>query len=324
MLTVGVRLLAAGVLVLSATGCFQRPGRPREQVFAVNVMPAVSGSLIDYLEVNGDIEASSTIDVFAEKMGEVIGIDVSLGQHVAAGQTIARIDPSRPGQRYVPNPVTAPIAGTITSLPIRIGGTVSMTSPIAKISRTNDLVITTDVAERFVAKMKTGLTASIWLEAYPDEQFAARVTEVSPVVDPVSRTLAVKLAFTGDTQRVKAGMFAEVRIITEVKKKVIKIPFNAIVRMEDKSYVFVVKELPKQPEQDAAGDKTAPPEASVEKREIESGLVVDDKVEVKSGLKAGEEVVVAGQKSLDDGVKVKVIEKLPGFPVEDKIGGGVR
>ncbi len=327
-------LLAAGIMLLSPAGCMPKESAGREPVFAVNVMPAAAGNLIDYLEVNGDIEASSTIDVYPDKAGEIIRIDVTLGQRVAAGQVIARIDPSRPGQRYEPNPVTAPIAGTITSLPIRLGGSVSLASLIAKISRTNDLIIVTNVAERFVAKMKTGLDAAVSLDAFPGELFPATVTEVSPVVDPVSRSLGIKLAFTGPTDRIKAGMFAEIRIITGVKKNVIRIPFNAIVRMEGKSYVFVAREAPadqkpadaspveKKPADAAAPAADRRPVGVAEKREVVTGLIVDDKVEIKSGVTAEEKVVVAGQKSLDDKAKIRIIEELPGYPVQDTISGG--
>ncbi|MBN1523244.1 MAG: efflux RND transporter periplasmic adaptor subunit [Spirochaetales bacterium] len=325
--------IVTGILIIISAvlfaGCMPSAPQKQEQVFAVNVMPATSGELIDYLEVNGDIEATSNIDVFADKAGEIIGINVSLGQYVLAGQTIAFVDASRPGQSYIPNPVRAPISGTITSLPIRIGATISMASPIAKISRTNDLIITTNVAERFVARMKTGLTAQVWLEAYPDEAFTAKVTEVSPVIDPVTRSLAVKLAFTGKTDKIKTGMFAEVRIITETKQNVIKIPFVAVVRVDDKSFVFVAKEgqpeeKPAEPEKlsDAKADTHIM--GIAEKREVKTGLVVDNKVEIKAGLQAGEKVIIQGQKSLDDQSKIRIIEESPGIPEKDEIGGGAR
>ncbi len=321
----GAGLLAAAIILTALSGCMPKGPAGRETMFAVNVMPATQGSLIDYLEVNGDIEASSTIDVFPEKMGEVVGIDVTLGQRVAVGQVIARIDPSRPGQRYVANPVTAPIAGTITALPIRLGSTVSMSSPIAKISRTNDLIVSTNVAERFTAKMKTGLDANIWLDAFPDEHFPAKVTEVSPVVDPVTRSLGVKLAFTGETDRIKAGMFAEIKIITSVKRGVIRIPFNAIVRMEGKSYVFVAREKPEEAKPEEGAPETNGRTLGVaEKRSVVTGLIVDDKVEILSGVAAGEKVIVAGQKSLGDQVKVRIIEELAGYPEQDLLTGGER
>ena len=129
-------------------------------------------------------------------------------------------------------------------------------------------------------------------------------------------------------------MFAEIRIITEVKKNVIRIPFNAIVRMEGKSYVYVGREAPAEanPTEAQSSDKkpadaTAPaadhrPVGVVEKREVVTGLIVDDKVEIKSGVTADEKVVVAGQKSLDDKVKIRIIEELPGYPAQDTISGG--
>ncbi|RPJ08050.1 MAG: efflux RND transporter periplasmic adaptor subunit, partial [Spirochaetaceae bacterium] len=281
------------------------PQHDKEPVFAVSVTPAVSGRLMSYLEVNGDIESSSNIDVYAEKAGEVVSVNVALGQYVSEGQTIARVDPSRPGQRYVPNPVTAPISGMITSLPVRVGATVSMTSAIARISRTQDLIITTNVAERFTGLMHTGLSAEVRLEAFPEVIFTARVSEVSPVVDPVTRSMTVKLVFTGNRDGVKTGMFAEVRIITTVKNNIIKIPLQALVKRGEQQFVFVAKDA-----------------QSVEKREVVSGIEVDNKLEITKGLVAGELIVVEGQRSLGDGSKIRVIREIPGLPAEDTIGGG--
>ena len=124
--TVSYRLTAVlAAFVLAALFSCRPQVKKEEPVFAVNVTPVTRGSISDYILVNGDVETLTNIDVFADKSGEILSINVSLGQYVAAGQTIARVDPSRPGQRFIPNPVTAPIAGTIVALPVQLGATVN-------------------------------------------------------------------------------------------------------------------------------------------------------------------------------------------------------
>ncbi|MCA1755063.1 MAG: efflux RND transporter periplasmic adaptor subunit [Spirochaeta sp.] len=124
-------LLSAG-LVLASCGQFaggrgEEPvgeQEPEETVFPVGVSTAVRGEMFDYLRVNGDVETSSAVDVFAETVGEVTSIPVRIGQRVERSQVVAEIDPSRPGQRFTPSPVRAPISGTVVSLPTQVGARV--------------------------------------------------------------------------------------------------------------------------------------------------------------------------------------------------------
>ena len=92
-----------------------------EAVFAVNVTSAVQGEIFDYLEVNGDVVAESSVDVFADTSGKLLRLAVSVGDYVRKDQTIASVDPSRPGQTFAPSPVKSPINGTITRIPATSG-----------------------------------------------------------------------------------------------------------------------------------------------------------------------------------------------------------
>jgi membrane fusion protein (multidrug efflux system) len=293
-------VLAAAILLMS---CF--PGTPDEEietVFAVNIIPAAQGELNEYIQVNGDVESLASIDVFADNNGEIISINVGLGQYVYAGQVIAKVDPSRPGQNFLPNPVRAPISGTIIALPVRVGSTISVQTPVAKISRTNELELVTNIAERFIADIKVGLDALVRFQAYPEQVFKAKIKEVSPVLDSVTRSLEVKLRFTENARQVKAGMFAEIKIITQTKKDIIKIPAHCLVHRFEDTFVFVVKE-----------------DSWVEKREVVQGIEIDNKLEILSGLEAGEMIVAQGQKVLEDQAKVRIIETLPPLASEDTI-----
>jgi RND family efflux transporter MFP subunit len=150
--------------------------------------------------------------------------------------------------------------------------------------------------------MKVGLDALVRFEAFPDRHFTARVSELAPVVDPITRTMEVKLDFTGRYDRVKAGMFAEIKIITEKKNNVIKIPADCLVKRYGGDFVFVVKET-----------------GQAERRAVKPGIEIDNKLEIIEGLKPGEEIVVRGQTLLEDNAKIKIIEQVPPLDVEDSI-----
>lgn len=274
----------------------------QQTVFAVNVTPAIEGEINDYIELNGEIQTISTIDVFPETNGELTELYVRVGESVRRDQVIAEVDPSRPGQNFVASPVRAPISGTVVEVPGRVGQTVSMSTPVVRISRTDQLEVVTHVAERFISKIQEGLNAVIRLDAYPEERFAATVSELSPVVDPATRTLEVKLRLDESDRRVKAGMFAAVRIITEEKDGIVKIPANCLVTRFGDTFVFVVND-----------------EGVAQQRDVTPGIEVDNKLEIVSGLEPGERVVYQGQSLLKDQARVRVIETVRPLEAQDEV-----
>jgi membrane fusion protein, multidrug efflux system len=273
-----------------------------DTVFAVNVTPAIRGEINDYIEVNGDVETTTSVDVYADTAGEIARLPVRLGQTVEAGALIAEVDPSRPGQNFALSPVRSPIAGTITRLPARVGAQVSPQAPIAVVSRTNELEVIVDISERFISKVRAGLPATIHLDAFPDQQFDARVTELNPVVDPLTRTLEVKLGFNRPDPRIRAGMFAEVRIITEQKDNIVKVPADVLIRRFGETFVFIARE-----------DGTA------ERRIVNPGIEIDNKLEITAGLEAGELVVYQGQNLLEEDSPIRIIDTIEPLSAEDTI-----
>ncbi|WP_455382615.1 efflux RND transporter periplasmic adaptor subunit [Salinispira pacifica] len=278
----------------------QKPAAPT--VFPVSVTEAVTGDLNNYIAVTGGVQAANQVDVYADTSGQLVKRNVSLGQYVRQNEVVAEVDPSRPGQNFVPSPVRAPIAGTITALPADIGSRITQGVPVVQISTLGQLEIHTDIAERYIGLVRLGERAFVSLEPYPDERFAARVSELSPVVDPQTRTMGVTLQLDRPDQRVKPGMFAEIKIITQQRTGLVKVPSDAILIRGDRKFVFVV---------DQSG--------SVVQRDVSVGIEIDGKAEVTAGLSAGEKVVVKGQTLLANGAAVKVIEEVPPLPAEDKI-----
>ncbi len=268
-------------------------------VFAVNTTTAVKGQIRDYLALSGDLVAGSTVDVYSDVAGKVTKLYVDIGTRVAKDDPIADVDPSRPGMTYVAGVAKAPIAGTVVALPVQLGTTVSQAAPIARLARTDALELRTYVAERFVSKMRLGLRAEVMLEAYPGRVFPAVVKELSPVLDPASRTMEVRLDIYGDGARLKAGMFAKVKVITENKQNIVKIPATAVVKRFGESYVFTVET-----------DPTDPAFRVARKRAVVPGILIDDKLEVAGGVAADEEIIVRGQTLLEDGTRVNVVERV--------------
>ncbi|MBN1411994.1 MAG: efflux RND transporter periplasmic adaptor subunit [Spirochaetales bacterium] len=278
-----------------------------ETVFAVNTTKAVKGQINNYLELNGDVETESSVDVYADTMGKLTKLKITIGSRVKKDQVIAEVDPSRPGSTFVASPVKSPIDGTVTAIPVQVGSTIMQGISIARITSTDQVQIRTFVAERFVSRMKVGLDAILHFEAVPGTRFLGRITELSPVLDPASRTMEVKLKLNEPDARIKPGMFAKIKIITEKKDSIVKVPAECLVYRYGEYMVFVVK-----PEEEE--DK-----ATVQQRIVVPGIQIDNKLEIMDGLKTGEEVVVQGQTLLEDKTPVKIINRVEPLSIRDVV-----
>jgi len=266
-------------------------------VFAVNTTRAVKGQIRDYLALSGDIVSGTTVDAYSDVAGKITKIYVSTGQRVQKDEPLAEVDPSRPGMTFNPGVVKAPISGTVVALPAQLGMTISQAVPVARLAGAGSLEARTYVAERFISKMKVGLPVELSLDAFPGRTFYGRVRELSPTVDPVSRTMEVRITVQNEASTLKTGMFAKIKIITEEKSGIVKIPAAAIVRRYGEQYVFTVESDPQDPAFTIA-----------KKRVVTPGILIDDQVEIRNGLEAGAEVVLRGQSLLEDGVRVRVVD----------------
>ena len=301
-------LMAAAILSSALVSCKGKSEKTEkeeetETIYAVNADIVQAGNLDDYLEFGGDVSSVSAVDVYPAAAGKISRIRVSVGDLVKKDQIIAYVDPSRPGMNYSENPVKAPISGRVTSFPPTIGTMVSQSYSIAKISDTDELQIKVNVAERFISRIRENQTAIVSFDAYPGVEFKARVFEVSPVLDTTSRTMLAKLKVEPADSRIKAGMYARVKLITDTIEGAVVIPNDAIVYRDGKPYVFTAK--------------SESSESSVNMVSVKEGLSVDNKTEIQEGLKEGDVIIVKGQSLLSDGSKVKILS-ISGKAVENK------
>ncbi len=294
------RILLLAVVSLAVFGISKIPSKNKmpegekagvDKVYTVQTQKALVKPLQEYLFVNGNIQTNNTISVYPDISGKVKSVKVTLGSNVKRGDLIATVDPSVPGSIYAESPVYAPISGKITAIPLTVGTSVSTTSAIAQIGTVNGLQIKAMVSEKNVAVLKNGLEADISLVAYSGESFKAHVNRVSPIVDEASRTKEIYLLFDSDDERVNAGMYAKIKLYTTLHTDSIVIPYDAVVSIDNKSYVYV-----------ALSDGTA------SLRQVECGVIVDGCVQIIKGLEEGESIVVTGVSALDDGVKIRNVE----------------
>ena len=219
--------------------------KDEKSVFAVDVIKVVRGEFNDYIKLYGSIQSKRNVKVFPDQNGKVANLYVKLGQTINKGTKLMDIDPSKPGMTYANSPVFAPVAGSITSLPFKIGETVSVQSAVASIGQLDSLEIVSNVAEKYISKMKEGLTVYITVDAYHDKTFKGITSEISPVVDEISRTLEVKSDIKDPNSKLlKPGMYADLKVVTEYKANTFKIPSECVMRRYGSTFVYVIAQIP--------------------------------------------------------------------------------
>lgn len=253
----------------------------------VSVADLAPASISRTIRLNGDVVSRSEISVFPDTSGKLVKYEVGVGARVAKGDIIARIDPSKPGSAYTESPVRSPIEGTVISLPFVPGQTVSVSSGIAVVGSLDNLQIVTFVPEKYVAVLRAGLPASVTLAPYPDSRLAAAVTQVSPVIDPTSRTVELRLSVRDPDSLLKSGMFAVITLVTQSRSGAMVVPNSAIRDYNADKVVYAVDG-----------------EGIARRRIVVPGLSNDTETELLSGVAFGERVIVSG--SVSEGTPVRI------------------
>jgi cobalt-zinc-cadmium efflux system membrane fusion protein len=172
--------------------------------------------------------------------------------------------------------LTAPISGTVIERNGTIGATVGSDANLFKIVDLSSVWIDANVFEKDLERVRQGQMVTVTVPAFPGSTFSGKVILVSSVVNPETRTVQVRTEVSNGDGRLKPDMFANVEIVTAAHGTAISIPLSAMLDDNGQSVVFV-----------AEGD-------GYKKKMVTLGLKSDDRVEILTGLNAGDKVVVKG------------------------------
>lgn len=186
--------------------------------------------------------------------------------------------------------IRATIGGVITRRHIKVGHTLAQNAPAFEMKRLDNIEAELNVPEREIRRIRAGQFARVIVDALPDDGFEGEVTRVAPEVDPTSGTFRVTVTLDNADGRLKPGMFGRVDVRTDVRADALLTPLEAVVTLRDRSSLFVVSE-------DVA-----------ERRQVTTGYVSDGNIEILTGAREGEQVVMTGQDGLRDGTRVSIVE----------------
>jgi multidrug efflux pump subunit AcrA (membrane-fusion protein) len=181
----------------------------------------------------------------------------------------------------------SPVSGFVTDRKAFPQTAVTPDMDLYVISDLSSIWVNADVYEYEVPFVKRGQTAKMQLSYYPGKLYVGKITYIYPTVDPVSRTVKVRIDFPNPNFELKPHMFADVQLKINYGTQMV-VPQEAVLDSGTKQYVFI-----------ALGDGMFAP------RTIQIGAKVDDSVVVLAGLNAGETIVTSGNFLIDSESRLK-------------------
>jgi membrane fusion protein, heavy metal efflux system len=179
--------------------------------------------------------------------------------------------------------ISSPLAGSVTVLNVAPGNMINdPTQPLMTIADLSTVWVTALVPEKDLASVAKNQAARVMLSAYPDRELSGRVLFISDVIEPDSRRGKIRIAFANSDYALKPNMFATVEL-SGAEHSLVVLPSSALLMNNDRTSVFVA---------------TAP--WTFERRSVDTQLEEGSSVAIRSGVNAGEQVLVKGGILLND------------------------
>ena len=184
--------------------------------------------------------------------------------------------------------IRAPFDGFVEKRLVNLGELVKAQMPVMVVVRLDPLKVIAEIPEKMAPWIHPGLEAELQVDAYRDKKFTGKVSRISPGVNATTRAFAFEALVPNSDSVLKPGTFARVHIESGKVDDVLTLPYAALQYRYGVNRVFVVN-----------GDKLA-------MRELTVGERIGDRIEVVTGVKAGERVAVSDVDTLADGTLVTV------------------
>jgi len=197
--------------------------------------------------------------------------------------------------------IRSPIDGVVTDRPLFPGELASANQPLLTVMNTSHLITKSHIAQSQAVTLKVGDAATIQI-AGVDDPVPAKVSLVSPALDPGSTTIEVWVETSKPPIELKPGMTVQVAVTAATAKNAVLVPKNSVVESpETGSFVLLAGK-------DGLAHQTP----------VQLGLRGPDEMQIMKGVSAGDSVVVTGAYSIPDKTKIKIEAPAPTENTDDK------
>lgn len=180
--------------------------------------------------------------------------------------------------------IEAPFDGVAGIRVVNVGDYVKDGADLVNVEDTSTVLLDFRLAERYVARIKTGQPVEAQVDAMPGRSFKGHVDAIDSLLDANGRSLLVRARLQNPGGELRSGMFARTRIVFATRSNAMVVPEEALVPLAGKQYLVKVVDGPK-------GKQSQRIEARI-------GMRLPGKVEILEGLAVGDQVVTAGQARL--------------------------
>lgn len=184
--------------------------------------------------------------------------------------------------------IRAPFSGVLGIRRVSVGSLVRPADVITTLDDISQMKLDFSVAENHLASLAIGQEVQAKSVAYPGEIFEGKISSVDTRIDPVSRSIQARAIIENSDSKLRPGMLLQIRLEKEVLKA-LTVDEKALVPIQDKQYVFVVRD------------------GKVHQTEVEIGERKPGRVQIVSGIKVGDEVVIEGTLRVQDQSAVRVL-----------------
>ncbi|MBL7188560.1 MAG: efflux RND transporter periplasmic adaptor subunit [Phycisphaerae bacterium] len=320
----------------------EAPAAPAPPV-NVTVMAVPSEDIVDTLELPAVVEPNRVVTVSAEFEGRIEQIPCKEGSEVRAGHLLIQlnadligpavkiakaqvdrdqieydrmkrlVDDDATSQRDLDDATTklaiskaqfdevaarekrtrilAPLDGVLNDLLVEEGEYVSIGTPVAEIVETKVVKVAVEVPERDIVFFEVGRQAEVLVHTRDeDKRLEGNITFISELADHQTRSTRMEVTLANEQGLVRSGQIVLVKLTRRVLKDAVMIPLLAVIPMEEGNAVYVVNST------------------EAKRQMVELGIFKGDRVQIKSGLKAGDKLIIAGHGFVAPGQEVNISE----------------
>ena len=210
------------------------------EVFSVSVERPKNRDLKHQLLTSGSLKALEEAVIYPRVSGKLLRNVLREGDKVKKGQTISLIERDEVGAKYEPVVVPSTINGVVGRIYLDPGANVVTSTPIALVVNQDTIRIAVDIPERYIGEISKGQKAWLTVEALPNQKFEAVLDLISPVVDSLSRSVAVEFKADNKEGKLMSGMFAKLDISLAEQKNALSLSKKNILENKDGSYYVLV------------------------------------------------------------------------------------
>ena len=264
-------------LFVDATGVAVRRGQPLLTLYSP-MLVAAQEELLTARRLATSLDSSET-EAWRNARALLEAARRRLVNWDISAEQIERLE--RAGEVTKTLALTAPFDGVVLEKAVVAGQAVSPGMKLYRLADLSTVWIEGDVFEQDIASVRVGAPARVELGAYAGSSFTGRVSFVSPVVDPQSRTARVRVVVANRNGALKPGMYGTLYFDARLGTDVLSVPAEAVVMTGERNLVFVVRE------------------GALEPREVTLGARAGDRLQVTGGLNEGERIVASANFLVD-------------------------